>query len=95
MIEIKGLRRSIKLRMDVKIVIFTLLCAAIFAVFMESSLSVYLGPIIAAGMVYLFFNGYMELITAMIVVAKQCENNYFYIHTKLDRTAQAFNFNQK
>ena len=69
MVEIREVRRPIWSRFDFKVVILAALCAAIFAVFIESSLSLYLGPVIALGMVYLFFNGYMELITAIIVVA--------------------------
>ena len=49
--------------------VLVLLAGVILAVFINNSLSLYLGPVLAVLFVYLFFSGYSELVTAVIIVA--------------------------
>lgn len=51
------------------IYVFWIMTAAIMAVFIEGSLQIITGPILAVCFAYLYFNGYRSVVTAIIVVA--------------------------
>lgn len=69
MTQIKIMKTDGKLVVNPRKIVIALLAAAMLAVFLNSELSIVLGPFMALAFVYLYFFGYPELVTAIIVVA--------------------------
>ena len=57
------------LKLKVNDFLLALLCLAVFAVFMNPSLQIITGPIIAVLLTYLYFMGNPEIVTAVVLVA--------------------------
>lgn len=63
---------------DIRMLAFILLFLCVFAVFMNQGLSLFLGPVMAVLMVYLYTSGYPEVITALIIVANDALGTIFF-----------------
>lgn len=75
--QLEGTQTDKKLVLDLKKVLILLLTAAILAVFLDSSLSIVLGPFMAVAFAYLYFFGYTELVTAIIIVGNDALGTIF------------------